>query len=213
MRAWVILAISLVVGGCTTAGMATVSYRQVVPEGTTLRLLRENADYSNRLAVLMDDLFYCYPPTRELIVVPESYATDFASVPPGAHLFVDRYGNNIEAAIVHDWLYAVGEPGRRAFADEVFRFGMGEQGTSRWSRFLGWIGVRAGGGDAYGSSKEWNKRFYDVETGERIGGPVFQKPASGVVATLDSCTEIENPNQMAALRRRYGSNLWPRSQP
>lgn len=180
--------------------------------GTQLRLLRDARIGPNRVAVLGADLLYCYPPTRELIVVPRAYMTDFASVPSGAHHVIDRYGDNIEAAIVHDWLYAVGEPDRRLFADQVFRFALGEQDVSVVKRNLAYQAVRAGGHNAYGSEREWASRFYDP-SGLGPIPPPYVKPTSGVVAVVDTCELLESVEGIERLTYQYGSHLWPPVEP
>jgi hypothetical protein len=172
-----------------------------------MRLLRDERVGPNRVAVLTADLLYCYPPTRELIVVPRSYMTDFASVPAGAHHLIDRYGDNIEAAVVHDWLYAVGEPERRTFADEIFRYALMEQGVGLATRNLAYEAVRAGGANAYGSDREWNTRFYNPDGTGPISPP-FLKRASAVVTVLDTCDDLESPARIEALENEFGSSGW-----
>jgi hypothetical protein len=202
-------------GACVAAlilGAAEPVVAQAVGvTGTQMRLLRDARVGPNRVAVLTSDLLYCYPPTRELIVVPRSYMTDFASVPTGAHHVIDRYGDNMEAAIVHDWLYAVGETGRRQFADEVFRYALGEQGVSLAKRNIAYRAVRAGGERAYGSDREWSARFYDPDGAGPISPP-FDKPYSAAVTVLDTCDRLESTSQIAALQTSFGSQTWARRQ-
>lgn len=174
--------------------------------GVLLRLLRDDRLGPNRVAVLESDLAYCYPPTRELIIVPAGYVTDFASVPSLATVVVERYGTSIEAAIVHDWLYAVGEPGRRRWADEIFRYALGERGVNWFSRNLARLGVRAGGTEAYGRDGEWYGRFY---FDGQVGRPRFAKPSTAVVAVIRSCDDLENETHLQWLIQTYGSDTWP----
>lgn len=176
--------------------------------GVSIRLLRDERLGPNRVAVLESDLAYCYPPSGELIIVPAGYVTDFASVPSVASLVVERYGESIEAAIVHDWLYAVGEPDRRDWADAIFRFALGEQGVGMAERNVAHSGVRVGGGAAYGRAEEWTSRFYAYG---RVTPPRFAKPVSAVVAVLENCDAMEDAVQVQDLIAQYGSARWPRA--
>jgi hypothetical protein len=61
------------------------------------------------------------------ILVPQQFATDFFSTPGWAAFFVGKAPRYREAAVVHDWLYAVGRNGdeeQRLFADRVLRHAM-----------------------------------------------------------------------------------------
>lgn len=186
------------------------STSQISVTGTSMRLLRDERSGHNRMAVITQDLLYCYPPTRALIVVPEGYVTDFASVPVGADKVVSVYGNNMEAAIVHDWLYAVGEPGKRALADEIFRYALKEQGVSVTERLLAYEGVRIGGAQAYGKADEWAKRFYKTD-GSGPDTPQFEKPKSAIVAVLPTCDVLNTANGTDRVAQAYASAKWPRS--
>lgn len=195
MKRWLGVGVALLVSGCA------------VGQGAKVMILRDERIGSNRAAVLLADLLYCYPPTGEVIIVPRGYVTDFASVPDGAHRVVERYGNNIEAAIVHDWLYAVGEPGRRRFADDVFRYAMAEQGTGPIQRRIAWAAVRIGGNRAYGSDAEWAARFYDGERDEAMPPP-FERPATAITTRVADCKSAESRRGSAALIEEFGSHTW-----
>ncbi|MBP7702166.1 MAG: DUF1353 domain-containing protein [Phenylobacterium sp.] len=203
-----ILAAALLTGLSATP----VAGQQVDPAGASLRLMRETRIEGRRALIVTADLLYCYPPTKALIVVPTGYVTDFASVPAAARSVISEFGDQAEAAIVHDWLYAVGEPDRRLGADQVFRFAMREQGVSAATAAIAYNAVRWFGGGAYGRPDEWLKRFGDPQTG-RYAPPPIARPSHGVVATLASCDLLEQPASLAALKAQYGSALWPRAAP
>lgn len=189
--------------------VATPPMQQIESTGTQLLLLRDARLGPNRVAVLTRDLLYCYPLTGDLILVPNGYVTDFASVPPGASRVVDRYGDNIEAAVVHDWLYAVGEPNRRGYADELFRFALAEQGVGLAERTAAYLAVRAGGANAYGRSSEWDRRFYDVEAQRPMPSP-YARRASAIIARLSDCDALETSTGVDDLKDLHGSHTWPR---
>jgi uncharacterized protein YceK len=124
-----------------------------------------------RVAVLTDDYFWCYPLTHEVIRVPRGFETDFASIPYAVSGIIDPMGDNMEAAVIHDYLYAVGEPGQR---DPIRRKLMYET-------------VRMGGAKNYGAPTEW--RFADPETQKPIKAP--PKPKTAIVAHLNRCEDLK----------------------
>lgn len=198
------------------AGLASASAalpQQPQPTGLPNIIIRDAKVDGRRLAILTDDWLYCYPPTRELIVVPKGYVTDFASVPPAARVAIDVYGSNIEGAVVHDWLYAVGEPGRRQKADQIIRYALMEQDVGVVRRNTVYTAVRSGGAAAYGRASEWDRRFGDPTTGQILPKAPYRRRASAVVATLQQgCAALENPAQLQALRRAHSSAAWARTE-
>jgi len=159
--------------------------RQSLP-GLSLFLSRDERREGRRVAVINADWLYCYPPTGEVYLVPRGYQTDFASIPGFARIIVSPFGDHAEAAVAHDWLYAVGEAGGREKADAVFRYAMGEQQVNPVKRFAMWVAVRVGGGEAFGRADEW--RFVDPATFEPAPQP-FAKPERAAVARID-CRDL-----------------------
>ncbi|WP_162252149.1 DUF1353 domain-containing protein [Caulobacter sp. Root487D2Y] len=197
----------LAVGSVGLAACATTS-RQAEITGVPLRVLRDPLIEGRRVAVLTEDWFYCYPPSRELILVPRGYMTDFASVPKISPFA--PFGKHAEAAIVHDWLYAVGEPNQRQKADEIFRYAMAEQKVPVMTRNAMYEAVRLGGEAAYGRATEWMKRFANPATGEPEA-PRFKKPASAIVQPNVDCRILNSQSGLKGLRERYRSVDWPRA--
>lgn len=147
----------------------------------------ESRRSGRRVAVLTDDWLYCYPESGEVFLVPRGYETDFASIPPGARWLINPFGNHAEAAVVHDWLYAVGEKDNRLEADEIFRFAMKESGVNIARRNLMFQAVRKGGEKSYGAPGEW--RFRDYRT-LADAEPPFARPEKAAVATID-CEDLD----------------------
>lgn len=61
---------------------------------------------------------------RVAVVAQIRFETDFASIPWWARWLISPFGRHAEAAVIHDWLYAIGEPGNRIErrrADDAFR--------------------------------------------------------------------------------------------
>lgn len=140
-----------------------------------------------RVAVITDDYYYCYPLTHEVIRIPKGFETDFASVPFWAAGVLDTLGSATEAAVVHDYLYAVGEPGQREKADTIFLDALTQQHMDPIRRKLMYEAVRAGGAQAYGAPAEW--RFVDPETQKPVKAP--PKPKTAIVAKLNRCEDLK----------------------
>jgi hypothetical protein len=155
--------------------------------------------------VLTEDWFYCYPPTGEVFRVPRTYATDFASIPAAARSIVNPFGEHAEAALIHDWLYAVGEPNGRKRADDIFLYAMEEQEVGYVQRTLMYRAVRAFGASAYGAKREW-RNFVDPDATERVAPP-FERPGAAAVARIN-CEEFED--QLPELEQQYGTPREPK---
>lgn len=89
-----------------------------------------------------------------LIRVPAGFLTDLASVPRAAQLLIQKDEGNIEAAVVHDYLYSreCSLPVSRRDADQVFLEAMTAAGVGKVKRGLMFHAVRWFGG------RTWKKR-------------------------------------------------------
>lgn len=87
-----------------------------------------------------------------LIIVPEGFETDFASVPriPLAYLLAGDCAH--EAAVIHDYLYRTGKADRKT-ADEIFLEAMEAQGIPVWRRYGMYWAIRLFGGSSYKGAK------------------------------------------------------------
>ncbi len=178
MRRTFILIAALLLSACATE----------MPTSLHLALERDaRRDGYRRVAVLTDDYYYCYPLTHEVIRIPRGFETDFASIPFATSALFDPMGDNSEAAVLHDYLYAVGEPGQREKADTILLDTLSRQHVDPLRRKLMYEAVRAGGAGSYGRASEW--RFVDPETQKPIKGP--PKPKSAIVAQLKSCSDMK----------------------
>ncbi len=125
------------------------------------------AEKAGRRLVVMDEdwTYIVYAPDeaggRFAFPVPVSryFQSDFASIPFPFNRMISPFGRHSEAAIVHDWLYAVGEPGQRKFSDMVFHDVMRMSRVSWLERNIMYASVRLGGAKAYGRENEWNEAF------------------------------------------------------
>lgn len=83
-----------------------------------------------------------------VIVVPDRFVTDFASVPRLPVVYLATGGVAVRASVLHDYLYR-SHTATRAEADAVFLEAMKLTGIPWWRRNLMWLGVRAFGGKPY----------------------------------------------------------------
>lgn len=99
----------------------------------------------------------------EYLQVTRGYKTDFASLPAAGRLFFSPFGRYAEAAIIHDWLYAIGEPGKKREADLLFYRIMINDGVNPIVARYFYTAVRLGtlfDGGGYGREGEWEDGFY-----------------------------------------------------
>jgi hypothetical protein len=141
-----------------------------------------------RVAVVTEDFYYCYPLTRQVFRVSRGFETDFASIPYWASAVVTPIGDGAEAAVVHDWLYAVGEAGAREQADAIFIYALKQAHLPDLQAKIMYEAVRAGGAGAYGAPSEW--RFVDPETEKPVRGP--KKPRTAVIGVLKRCEDLRS---------------------
>jgi Protein of unknown function (DUF1353) len=144
---------------------------EVIPP--TLRPLRGERRNGNALWALSDEYIYVYEETCEAIVVPRGFVTDLASIPPIGRVRHNP-ANFAEAALVHDWLYAIGQPGRREKVDRVFGEALAATGHADVANEL-FNFVRLGGGAGYGLPGDY--AFWDERT--RKMAPPRSRPPTG----------------------------------
>lgn len=144
---------------------------------------KEKSGDDKRLAVLNRGWTFAFADEQKYTIVPvsERYVTDFASVPPWLHWLVPPFGAHTEAAIVHDWLYAIGGDAKdRQRADEIFYIAMRKSGVADWRARLMFTGVRIGGSHAFGRDNEWSRRFYDpVAKSLLVSSCIIERPDRG----------------------------------
>jgi hypothetical protein len=63
-------------------------------------------------------------PSKEIIVVPTGYVTDFASVPRILWPLLSPVGKYGKAALVHDYCYTIKYKNNRKYCDKIFKEGM-----------------------------------------------------------------------------------------
>lgn len=88
-----------------------------------------------------------HPRDSQLIIVPEGYETDFASVPRLPFAYLVAGGRAPKSATLHDFLYSI--RAGREYADDVFLAAMKAEGVGSIIRRLMYLAVRLGGGSRY----------------------------------------------------------------
>lgn len=149
-------------------------YSERMPKPLVVAILDGHEEREGRTtAIVTRGFVYAHPKSKAQIEVPEGYVTDFASIPAIARAVFPSFGRHAKAAVLHDWLYLVGEPGQRAFADRIFLDAMEELGVGLLRRRAMHTAVRLGGAGAFAREHEsWSTSFADWITGDRKPPPV-----------------------------------------
>lgn len=134
-------------------------------------ILADMEKQGRTLAVVTRPYAYTHPIHGKdvTIEVPLGFVTDFASIPPFFQSLIQPFGRHAPAAVLHDYLYAIGQKKARALADRLFLNAMREAGVPPIRRSLMYRMVRLFGGGGYGLKDDW--KFVDTETGDDIDPP------------------------------------------
>ena len=135
---------------------------------TDVAIIYNYKKQGRRVAVVNSPITYVLGDNYEnaSIVVPPGYKTDFASLPSFARLFFNPFGEYSEAAIVHDWLYAISEEGKKKDADVIYYQIMIEDGVSPVLASYFYAAVRLGtlfNNGGYNNVSEWENGFYSID--------------------------------------------------
>lgn len=148
-------------------------YAADLPEPLVVAILDRDAERDARTtAMLVYGFLYDHPASTARIEVPSGFVTDFASIPAAAQLVFSPFGRHAKAAVLHDWIYSVGEPGLKAFADHVFRDAMAELGVDKAKRDIMFEAVHLFGGSGYNhAARDWPTSWADYTTGDPASPP------------------------------------------
>lgn len=129
------------------------------------------------LCVTAEPVHFLAPGHPIPITVPAGYLTDWASIPRWVQWRIQPFGRHAAAALLHDWLYAVGEPGRREEADALFVARLAADGVNALRRSVMHRAVRLAGQDGYGRAAEWwaSQNFADPLTGAACAPPAARE--------------------------------------
>ena len=181
--------LAVMLAGC--AEKTTTVYVPVAPKVAPSSLTPQPVILFNKmkngrkLFTLNEEFPYCDTATGRIIVVPKWYVTDFASVPWYGQGVIDPQGPTARAAIIHDWLYAIGQKDKREEADDTFYRAMIAFGVDEWHARTAYTAVRTGGEKGYGLKGDWT--FIDPTRPDVLQPPPFGKPSSGTVKVISGC--------------------------
>jgi len=113
---------------------------------STLRT--ERVDLLTCDRILLAPLAFSSNLLDRLVIVPEGYVTDFASVPRAPFTYWLFGGIGDEAAVVHDFAYETGFVPRDV-ADDLYLEALEACGVPAWRRRSMWAAVRAFGASRY----------------------------------------------------------------
>lgn len=111
--------------------------------------------------------------------IPAGYVTDFASIPRLVAWRIHPMSDHAWAALLHDWRYAIGEPGKKSIADQMFRERMEIDDVSAVRREIMYEAVHLFGGGGYKSAPRWwsTENFRDPLTGDKVAPPFRREDA------------------------------------
>lgn len=152
------------------ADPAAAAFRRTPLVVSVMGVKREREGRST--AVVVQGYGFRDPASGREVWVPPTYLTDFASIPRIARAFVEPFGRHAAAAVIHDWLYSIGEPDGRAFADDVFLAAMTEAEVHRARRAVMHQAVRRFGKGGYDRAEsDWARSFAHWRTGDDLPPP------------------------------------------
>lgn len=134
-------------------------------------ILSDMEKQGRTLAVVTRPYAYVHPihGIEVTVEVPLGFVTDFASIPSIFHFIVQPFGRHAPAAVLHDYLYAIGQKKARRLADRLFLNAMKDAGVPGFRRSLMYRMVRLFGGGGYGLKDDW--KFVDTESGDPVEAP------------------------------------------
>ncbi|MBI1254246.1 MAG: DUF1353 domain-containing protein [Hyphomonas sp.] len=134
-------------------------------------ILSDMEKQGRTLAVVTRPYAYVHPVhgVDVTVEVPLGFVTDFASIPSIFHFIVQPFGRHAPAAVLHDYLYAIGQKKARRLADRLFLNAMKDAGVPGFRRSVMYRMVRLFGGGGYGLKDDW--KFVDAESGDPVDPP------------------------------------------
>ena len=103
--------------------------------------------------IVKEPLVYRVGISRDSVVVPRGFVTDFASIPPVLQSLIQQNGPNLLPAVVHDYLYWT-QVCTRQQADQLLKLAMIENKVSATHQAAIYNAVRAAGSFAWDGDRE-----------------------------------------------------------
>lgn len=153
-----------------TAPAAAPSFERTPLVVSVMGAKRERQGRST--VVVIQGYGYRDPTTGREVWVPPAFLTDYASVPRVARALVPSFGRHAPATVLHDWLYAIGEPGQRKAADDIFLSALKEAEVEEPRRSTMYQSVRLFGQGGYDrAARDWPTTFVQWRTGDTLTPP------------------------------------------
>lgn len=141
-------------GTITTTDSAGPSDEFEIPDAPAIKPAFDGKNF-----ILLTAMTYRIGTTKDSIVVPAGFVTDFASVPPRLQSFVSPLDRNMLPAIVHDYLYW-SRGCTQDEADRIFELAMRETGVSKNTRGTIMLGLGVGSKAAYAQNRREREAGY-----------------------------------------------------
>jgi Protein of unknown function (DUF1353) len=110
-----------------------------------------------RFWIVKEPLVYRVGISKDSVVVPRGFVTDFASIPPALQSLIQQNGPNLLPAVVHDFLYWTGTCTRRE-ADQLLKLAMIENRVKPVQQTAIYNAVRAAGSFAWEGNRDEQRR-------------------------------------------------------
>jgi hypothetical protein len=110
-----------------------------------------------RFWIVKEPLVYRVGVSKDSVVVPRGFVTDFASIPPALQSLIQKNSENLLPAVVHDFLYWT-QTCTRAESDQLLKLAMIENRVSSTQQKAIYGAVRAAGIFAWASNREERDR-------------------------------------------------------
>jgi hypothetical protein len=150
-----------------------------------------------RFWIVKEPLVYRVGISKDSVVVPRGFVTDFASIPPALQSLIQQNGPNLLPAVVHDYLYWT-QTCTRNQADHLLRLAMIENRVEARQRDAIYQAVRIAGSFAWdGNRQERGQGLLRVIPENRLAIPaltdwrVYQKQLKQEGATDGPQAPIE----------------------
>jgi len=150
-------------------------------------------------AVLQRPMSYQIGKTRDSIVVPAGFVTEFASIPRVLWSELSPVAEHKLAAIVHDYLYWF-QPCEREETDNLLMSAMSQEGVSDLRRGAVYTGVRMGSAEAWNANRVARDRG-DLKVVPTQVRPTAQESWSDFRARLGKADIRGTPGRMP--RQKY----------
>jgi hypothetical protein len=148
------------------------------PPSPSIRAFGDNKDW-----IVLEDMTYVIGASRDTIIVPQGFVTDFASIPqPLLSMGLSPMGKYSRAAIVHDYLYW-SQGCTREQADRLLLIAMKESNVGAFDQRVVYQGVNLGGQRAWNANNAEHQRGlprvvpgpYQRPTDPNVTWPVYRK--------------------------------------